>query len=234
MIDMHTHILPGMDDGSESVEQSAKMLECMHRQGVKTVVATPHFDMRAESIDNFLDRRQKAMQKLLDAGIDVSGLVLGAEVLYCGIGISRMEGIERLCVGEGRYLLIETEFGRWTDSFATDLRQLMAEQNIIPILAHAERYIRDRKNRKVFCQLQNSGIVVQSNAEFFLQKRSHRQAFRLLREDAIQILGSDCHNLEMRRPNLFEAAQVMEKHGEGERLRRMMEHAEMILAGQSL
>ena len=66
MLDFHTHLLPGIDDGSQSVDESIQMLECMQMQGVEQVVATPHFYANHESVEDFLARRNAALQSLKD------------------------------------------------------------------------------------------------------------------------------------------------------------------------
>ncbi len=234
MIDIHAHILPGMDDGSKSVEESIEMLTEMRKTGVTTVVATPHFDMRKESMDEFLARRERAYQKLMEAIPDASfpKLFLGAEVLYCGVGLSRIDDVEKLCLGHGRYLLVETLKEQWDGSFASDMMKLMMEQNITPVLAHVERVIHNRKNRKLLKSLQADGVMSQSNAEFFLGKRSRRAALKMLREKRVQLLGSDCHNMRTRKPNLAEAIQVIQENFDEKLVQKLEARAERILTGE--
>ena len=142
MIDVHTHILPQMDDGSKSAEQSVQMLNAMQAQGVRLLAATPHFDMRKENIDEFLARRSEAIKRLNAARTeDDPKIIPGAEVLYCGVSLSRMEKVEKLCIGDGNYMLVETLTMQWDDFFEDCLYQLLAEQNITPIVAHIDRYL---------------------------------------------------------------------------------------------
>ena len=97
MIDFHSHILPGIDDGSKSVEMSLQMLRLLKAQGIDTVAATSHFYATQRSPQRFLFRRQEAWDKLrtaLDA--DAPRILLGAEVLYFP-GISHMEELPELC-----------------------------------------------------------------------------------------------------------------------------------------
>ncbi len=217
MIDLHAHILPKMDDGSASIEESIEMLTMMRDSGVTTVVATPHFDMRKDSIERFLKRRAETYQNLMDAieGMDVPQVLLGAEVLYCGVGLSHVEEIEKLCLGNGRYLLVETLKGVWDSAFVIDMRKLMAEQNITPVIAHVERYIGPRENRKILPILQNEGILIQSNAAMLLQRSTCHKGIKMIKKRRIQLLSSDCHNTTNRKPNLSEAMDVVrDKLGE--------------------
>ena len=114
MIDWHTHILPGVDDGSRDVEESIKMLSELKAQGIEYVVATPHFIANAESVDEFLKRRDEAYASLTAvAGEDLPKILCGAEVKYYP-GIARMEGLEKLTVGDTRILLLEMPMAKWT------------------------------------------------------------------------------------------------------------------------
>lgn len=211
MIDFHTHILPEMDDGSQSVEESLKMLRLEREQGIDAVVLTPHFDMRKEAVEEFLARREAAMAKLSAAEMPEMKLIPGAELLYSNIGLRQYENLEALCIG-GRYLLIETMEPEWTQAFQTDLQYLILERNIIPILAHVERYYWIGKNRKILRALREGGALLQMNAEFFLHKQTLRKAMKLFQKEKIHLLGSDCHHLNFRIPNLGIAVQKIQAH----------------------
>ncbi len=234
MIDVHAHVLPKMDDGSKSVEESIEMLTQMYKSGVTTVVATPHFDMRKEGIDEFLVRRSASYQELMAAmgSGTFPELLLGAEVLYCGVSLSRIDDIEKLCLGGGRCLLVESLNQQWNESFAFDMVRLMMEQNITPVLAHVERIIHNRMNRRLLASLQLEGVMAQSNAEFFLSRRSRRAALKMLIEEKIQVLGSDCHNLEDRKPNLADAVELIQNNLDEKSVQTLVMNAERILSGE--
>lgn len=236
MIDLHAHILPKMDDGSASVEESVEMLTQMRKMGIATVVATPHFDMRKDSIEQFLNRRKKTYQTLMEAieGMDVPRVLLGAEVLYCGVGLSHIDKIEKLCLGEGRYLLVETLKGIWDSAFVMDMRKLMAEQNITPVIAHVERYIGVRKNRKILSFLQHEGVLIQSNADVFLQRRTCRKGLKMLQKRKIQLLGSDCHNTTIRKPNLLEAMDVIQDRLGEQMVEKLVARSEKVVFKETL
>ncbi|MBR5152005.1 MAG: hypothetical protein IKW60_00545 [Clostridia bacterium] len=210
MVDFHTHILPEMDDGSRSVEQSLKMLELMRNYGVDTVMATPHFDLRLESIESFLARRDAAMAKLNEAIGGTFTIIPGAEVLYCGLSLHQIDGIEKLCIGKSRYLLIEPSMEQLTVSYYNDMVRLMSECNITPVLAHIERYYYIGKNREWIHRLRKEGAVLQMNAEAFSGWKKGK-AIKLMRNESVQIFGSDCHNLERRSPNLSIVMKYMSK-----------------------
>lgn len=229
MIDFHTHILPEMDDGSRGTEESVQMLKMMQQQGIDTVVATPHFDMRQESPQEFLRRRQTAYEQLSRANDTGVSVICGAEVLYCGISLRMYEGLESLCIGNGRYLLTETLFPEWNKEFRDDLVYLMMERNIIPILAHIERYYFIGKNRRFIHELAAEGAVLQMNAEAFLMRKTARKAWKILRKEPVGLIASDCHGTAVRPPNLGEAAERMTEVLGTEVVSHLRERADGIL-----
>ena len=211
MVDFHTHILPGMDDGSSSVSQTLEMLQEMHQQKISTVVATPHFDMRKESIDDFLKRRDESFGKLQECLLGPK-MILGAEVLLCGSYLHHIEGLEKLCIGRTRYMLIEGFTDPWGIEMQHSLSRLMTERNIIPILAHMERYYGIPKNREIMYALWQQGAVWQMNAQVLLRRWTRRFGLRMLRKGFVQVLGSDCHDMQLRPPNLGKAVEVVQRY----------------------
>lgn len=230
MVDFHTHILPSMDDGSQSVQESAQMLTQMKKQGIKVVVATSHFDMRRESPQEFLARRQKAMASLAEVIPEGICIVPGAEVLYCGVPLHSIENLERLCIGNSRHLLIESMVPDWMEEFHYDLQYLMMQRNITPVLAHIERYYHIGKNRKMIHRISNEGAILQMNAEAFLKPQMSRKAFKILRKEIVRLLGSDCHNTTSRQPNLKQAAEKIADIAGQEKIDMMMVYANKILS----
>lgn len=226
MTDFHSHILPHIDDGSSNVEESIEMLKTLKQQGVDTVVATPHFYPQECSLDDFLYSREHAFGKLspyLDDSLpDVK---LGAEVYYYS-GISRLDNIESLCIEDTRLLLVEMPMVRWTDFMVNELSYIMCCKNVKLVLAHIERYI-DQQKRGVIESLVEQGALLQSNASFFRTKSSKRKALKMLIRGDISFIGTDCHNLEDRKPRMDEAiAVIREKYGDGF-IRHFEDHSEL-------
>ena len=138
MIDWHTHILPGMDDGSRDPAESLAMLEALASQGIRTVIATPHFYANDESLATFLERRQQAMDRLQAAGVSKPRILLGAEVRYYQ-GISRLEGLKELRIRGSKLLLLEMPMTKWTQSMVRELIEMAGRSSIRIVLAHVER-----------------------------------------------------------------------------------------------
>lgn len=208
MVDFHSHILPNIDDGSSSLEESLKMLEMLRQQGVTTVVATPHFDANTATIDQFLQRRDAAYAALAaQMGEDLPRIRNGAEVLYYS-GIARWENLESLCIEGTRTLLLEMPLSRWTSSVVREVLSLSNTKGITVVLAHIERYIKGQQDG-VFEELLNNGIYMQVNASFFTERCTRRKAMKMLTYRQIHLLGSDCHGAQVRPPRLGEATQYI-------------------------
>ena len=215
MVDFHTHILPGVDDGSKSVEQSLEMLRQEWDQGIRCVSSTPHFYADRDNLEAFLHRRNNAAKALRQAMTeDMPRLLLGAEVRFFR-GISDCETLEKLTLEGTRYLLVELPPSPWPESLYRELSGIWHKQNLIPIIAHVDRYISPLHNHAVLARLTELPVLIQANGEFFLRKNTAWFARRLLRQGKIHVLGSDCHNLTDRKPNLAAACEVIrQKLGE--------------------
>lgn len=231
--DFHSHILPGIDDGSASVEESIAMLRMEAEQGIGHVVATPHFYANYDTPERFLRRRAEAesllRQELLKHP-ELPRISVGAEVYFFS-GISDSDMLNRLTIGEKRCILIEMPHAPWTASMYRELEGIWVKQGLMPIIAHIDRYIGPFRTFGIPERLAELSVMVQANAEFFLERRTSRMALRMLREDRIQLLGSDCHNLRSRKPNLGEAVNLIERKLEPEVLERVNACGTEILNG---
>lgn len=210
MIDWHSHILPGLDDGSKDVAESVSMIGMQASQGVETVIATPHFYANDETVDSFLSRRSKAMEALKpQLPENAPRILLGAEVRYYQ-GISRLEGLKKLTVEGSKLLLLEMPMGVWTESMVRELVELSGKSSVRIVLAHVERYMKQQK-QSVWDRIIESGILMQVNASFFASFTSKRKALNLLQNGVVQFVGSDCHNITTRPPMLGKALTVIRK-----------------------
>ncbi len=213
MIDFHMHVLPALDDGSRNLFISLAMLERSVEQGIRTIAATPHFYARDNSPEQFLRRRQKAYDKLVSAmAIDEDWkpprLLLGAEVHFFD-GMSAVEDLEKLCLEGTDFLLLEMPFTRWTDRMLREVDEMIS-RGIEPVAAHIERYM-DIQPGKTMRRFLEKEVLIQTNASFFLNKKTERKALQMLAREQIHFLGSDAHNLTTRAPNLGPARDLIRK-----------------------
>lgn len=200
MIDFHTHILPGIDDGSKGVRQSLEMLRMEQKMGIDTVFLTPHFYASQNSPGSFLNRREEAWQKLqMEMEEDLPQLFLGAEVQYFE-SIGYAESLSSLCIQGTNLLLLEMPFNRWDDRMVRTVLDLNGTDGMQVVLAHIDRYLKFVKE-DVWDLFQQNGILMQLNASAFSGWFHRRKAVSLMRSGTVQFLGSDCHNLDSRKPN---------------------------------
>lgn len=218
MIDIHSHILPGVDDGSQSLSESLEMLEIAVSQGITTQVLTPHihfgrFDNTKSALNSAFEQFSK---EVANAGIDIN-LKLAAEVR---IGPELMQlvntdSIPWLTVhNQKRYFLLE--FPRQDVPFGSDnmVRWLLAN-NCMPIIVHPERnrtFVDNPSKLQPFIDLGCPMQVTASSLSGKFGDDVKDMAFALLETGKAKHIASDCHNLKGRRPDLGEVMQYLPEH----------------------
>lgn len=203
-VDFHSHILPRIDDGSRSVEESIAMLRMSAQQGVREVILTPHFYPQRSTPERFLDKRDHSMALLWEHMNGMAGLPAvrcGAEVYYYP-QMSHSDSLRELAIEGTEYILVEMPMGTWTDSMYRELEAISYRQGLTPIIAHVDRYLGRFWDHGIPGRLTQLPVLVQANASFFLKGT---KGMAMLRKRQIHLLGSDCHNLTDRAPNLAPA-----------------------------
>lgn len=231
IVDFHSHILPNVDDGSASVEKSVEMLELEAQQGIRHVIATPHFYPQHDDPKRFLARREEAFSRLKEKIADRTDLpkvTVGAEV-YFFHGISECDFLPHLTIGGKKCILIEMMGSVWTDRMYQELLDIREKQDLTPIIAHIDRYITPSTAAGILERLEELPVFVQANAEPFLRFSTRRMVLRGLRADQIHLLGSDCHDTASRKPNLADAVKVIEKRLGREALEQICRYQQMLL-----
>lgn len=217
-VDMHSHVLPGIDDGSRSAEESLQMLRESARQQVGLMVATPHFYANQNTPEHFLYRRAEAYKKLVhycnvtqsvneEQAEPLPQIVCGAEVAYF-TGMSSCEELPQLCIEGTNVLLLEMPFCHWSSTMLQEVLTAKEYFGLQIIIAHIERYI-DEQPFGTLEEMLDEELIIQANAECFLHWNSRGRALSRVRNGQIQLLGSDCHNMTVRPPNLQKAIAVI-------------------------
>ena len=205
MTDFHSHILPDMDDGPETVEESLDILRESFLQGVDTMISTSHFYANEEYPEEFLKRRTLAASRLEEAMLFSTEvypkIILGAEVLFFP-GISEADGIDLLRIGNSRCILIEPPMAPWSDDMLDEIQQLRENYNLIPVIAHVDRYMTMLRDHSLIDRVLRRDLIVQVNGSYFLTPKTQEAALKNLKAGKIHLIGSDCHNLSSRSPNL--------------------------------
>ncbi|MBP5167011.1 MAG: capsular polysaccharide biosynthesis protein [Oscillospiraceae bacterium] len=204
MVDVHSHILPNVDDGSGSAEESIALLKLLKQQGVTVSVATPHFYAVRHRLSEFLERRDKAAKMLSEVREDdIPAVRLGAEVSYFE-GISRSSEIKELMIEGTPLLLLEMPEETWSGRTADEVLRMSDGFGTVVLLAHVERCLPFQK-KQVIGRLIDGGVMMQMNADSFLERGTRRFALKMMKERKVHMIGSDCHNMSSRRPRLDEA-----------------------------
>ena len=196
LTDYHCHILPAIDDGSDSPETSDAMVALMHEQGVERIVSTSHFYAhREKSVRRFIEKRQSAFEQLSDR----KNIFLGAEIAI-EHGISELDGIEKLAFEGTDLILLEFPYRPYEKWMSEEIYNIATEYKLTPVLAHIHRYTEYFHKTDLEAVLKTKAIF-QINNEAFGSSFQKNFVKKLIKEEYPLIFGSDSHNLDSRRPN---------------------------------
>lgn len=232
MVDFHTHVLPGMDDGAKDIHVSLALIEELKSQGVEKIVCTSHFYPYDESMDRYMQRRDEAFRELTQArkGEQVPEIITGAEV-YCHGMLDYISDFSGLCIDETAVILLELPSGNAVSPEVIRLiRKLYNRFSLIPVIAHIERYpdMRFGVVRKAK-KLKKEGCFIQINASSVFRKDYYPMIRKLMKEGLVDVLGSDCHNMDSRPPMLSKAREKLISDFGIEPVKKMEENAYRLL-----
>lgn len=210
MIDIHTHILPGIDDGAEDIYDTLEMAGMAAEIGVTAIVATPHCNLPG-IFDNYFGNAyiqifQTAARAIREEGISIK-LCPGMEAFGTYDLPQLIVDGKIMPLNQSRYILIEFSFDE-DPGFATDLLKRVREVGAKPVVAHAERYEFVQDDPQIVYQWRKKGYVIQVNKGSFLGRfgRSAQEtAYRLLRHNLVSVVASDAHSPFRRTPYLLDA-----------------------------
>lgn len=200
MIDIHSHILYGIDDGAKTIEDSIDIIRQAASNGVTDIVLTPHFIVGSTYNCNNINKKKlitKIKNKLKKENINVS-IYVGNEVFVENdmLKLKKEGHISTLC--NGKYLLFELPMSGETKNLNDIIFDLRCK-GYIPVMAHPERYLNIEKNPKIIEELIDKGVLFQCNLGSFLGvygKKAKKTAILLLKHHAITFLGSDIHSVK--------------------------------------
>ena len=240
MIDLHNHLLPGIDDGAKKVEETLEFLRIARRDGVRTVTATPH--MKPGVYDNsrqaILDR--VAMVREAQRGDESEGVELlpGAEVYFTADVVERARRGELMTVGDGgKYMLLELPYQQIpmrVDDTIFQLRLL----GITPIMAHPERvayYLEDIERVAASVRLGALTQVTGASITGLFGAKARDFALQMLERNLIHILSTDSHDVRYRPPILSAARNTVARRQGEAAARAMVEETPLaILEGREV
>ena len=201
LTDLHTHILPGIDDGAKDLEEACAMLRKGKENGVDRVMLTPHFYPLREQLEDFLCRRQQSWDRLMQVWDDktMPQIQLGAEVRY-SVELLDMD-LSQLTLGGSEYLLLELSDQR-LPAHLHEVADRLYSRGVTLVLAHVERcaYFREEPDRLL--DLAALGVLMQVSAGALQNKKDQGFAKACLKNGLAQIIASDAHDLADRAPSL--------------------------------
>ena len=186
LFDFHSHILPLVDHGSDSIETTLFQLALAKESGVGKIIATSHFYPHLHTVPLYLDKRNKAYKTLVESGMDIPEIKLGAEVLLCE-NLHKLDSISDLCIYGTKYILIELPFTPLNHGLVHAVKRLV-EYGYDVILAHADRYAPDKIET-----LLEYGVSLQLNADSLAGIFKNKKLFEWIKCGYVVALGSDIH-----------------------------------------
>ena len=204
MIDIHTHVLFGLDDGAQTLDESMTIIQKYIENGYKGVVATPHHynGKYLPSKKEIIESRQTILNELKNRNIDFE-IHLGNEIFLDENTIHELENHEVFTLADSKYVLIEFPFlGKV--NYAPSLIYQIQLSGYIPVLAHVERYQITKEEFDFIEKIYKAGALFQINLSSLKNETSqeYEMANKLLDKDMVQLVGTDTHSPERRNPDV--------------------------------
>lgn len=221
IIDVHAHVIPGVDDGARSMDESCQMLSLAAGQGIRTVFATPHYSRRRET-PQLREQAARLQEKIREQYPDFK-LYVGQETYYHEGLVDRLREGKAYTLADSSYVLVE--FGE-ADPYGVIFNgiRILLNSGYVPILAHMERYSCLRKDGAMR-ELLKCGCLFQMNYDSLQGSRFDGEVRWCRRQVAngwIHLLGTDMHRIDYRPPDVEGALRWLERHVEEELLEAML------------
>lgn len=216
-IDMHSHILPDVDDGSRDMEQTINMLKIAYEEGIRTIVATSHYyPGRFEEPAVMLRERLQSVQESIADTLPDLKLLLGSEIYYSHQSINLLKKGIIPTIADTRYILVEFSPLAEYRYLKGGLQNLVLE-GYAPILAHVERYENVVKNLDRVMELIDMGAYIQVNSMSITGEmgRTYQEITKkLLKNLCVHIVATDAHSINNRPPRMKKSYEIVcKKYG---------------------
>ena len=214
MVDFHSHIIHGIDDGAKSLDMSLEMLKISESEGLEYICATPHFITEEFEIfsNDYNDKLNKLILSAREENLNIK--ILSGLEIYMHPNLPKLYKEKKIWgINDSKYLLIELpmgQFPRYTEDVFYELMLLGAS----PILAHPERNFKIMKDHNLIINLIQQGVLMQINAGSLVGdygKEVKKTAEEFVNRNMIHVLGSDGHNITSRKTKLKDAYNII-KH----------------------
>ena len=213
MVDIHSHILPGIDDGSSDIEETITMVKEAYKSGFTKIISTSHYYLRHYEVNESIriECINEINNRLKEIGCDMQ-VFPGSEIYFTNDIINLLADHEASSMNSSRYVLFETSFIEQPDNFIDVVYSLLSN-NYIPILAHPERYKYVQKDPNILLELLELGVLLQSNYGSIIgqyEKEAQKTVKLLLKNNFIHFLGSDAHRKDTTYPYIPRVIEELE------------------------
>lgn len=220
MIDIHCHILPGLDDGSDNIEESVRMAKLAVEGGTKTIIVTPHSNI-PDSYQNYFSRAYADKFREFNRRLKAENIPLeifpGHEIFAAGNFVELIKKRRLMPLNNSDYPLVEFAFTEHADSVYEKLRLLVAE-GLTPIIAHPERYAFVIEDDFAPFRLKSMGCLLQLNKGSLkgnFGQGAYTVAHSIIENELADFVASDAHSPYLRTPYLADAYEIIsEIHSE--------------------
>ena len=196
MIDIHSHILPGIDDGSRSIDETLEMLREAEKAGFKEIITTPHY------FEGYYEKDEETREQLINnvkAQMDIKkisvSLYVGNEIYITEDTMNNVKVRKASSLNSTKYVLVEFDLNARPMNMMNLIYKILKER-YIPILAHPERYRFVQQDPSTLYELASNGVLLQCNYGSFAGmygKKAEIIARKLLKNNMISFLGTDAH-----------------------------------------
>lgn len=239
MVDIHSHILNGVDDGSKTIEESIQILKEAVNAGVTDIIVTPHYVPEGNYINNVKENRaylEELIKETIKQKIDIR--------LYQGNEVYVTRNIEELIFSEeiatlnrSRYVLFELPMAQ-NIPYLNDVIYSLLGENLIPIIAHPERYTFYQKDQSQMVELIEKGVLFQANLGSIIGlygKDAKKALIQMLKTDKIHFLASDVHRFGTIYPKMNEIIEELKKYISKEKIEELTQiHANLVLQNEDI
>jgi protein-tyrosine phosphatase len=236
--DIHSHILPGVDDGVTDIKETLKMVEIAYNEGIRTMVCTPHYipDLYNINVEQLRQIFDEVVKKVKRKYPDFR-LVLGHEINYTDNILKTLKDGEALTLGDSNYCLIEFNIMAPYETIFQAIRTLAAG-GYRPIISHIEKYECLNHKEDLWQQLIHSGAYTQMNYSSIpgnLFDRHNFYCLKMIEKGLVHFLGTNCHNTKHQSPEIKHAIHVLDRKIDKKIINRItQENGQMMLDNQIL
>lgn len=207
MIDMHSHILPKIDDGAKYIEETYKLIKEAENSGFEAIITTPHY------MEHYYEANEAQRKEIINELQSNIKLYIGNEIYLSENIIKLLEQNKASTINNTQYVLFEMPMNAKPMNLYDVVYELL-QHKFIPILAHPERYIFVQKEPQIICDLIQNGVLMQANyasiiGEYGTKAQTIVQAF--LRNNMIHFLGTDAHKSNTIYPKIPQIINKLEK-----------------------